>query len=222
MNMPAWSLFFELVVNFLYAAFLIRIRERAMIAIAALSGAALVWFASSSPSLDIGYGWATFSGGLARAAFTFTIGVIIARRQRATARGSALAMLPPIALVGLLVVPVPTTLRIVYDLLVAMTAAPLLVWLAAIYNPRPELESMSRAAGDLSYAVYAIHVPLLWIVASVIRHFDVPRAIVLPIFIALLLAGCRALDRHYDAPIRARLNGMLLAATLRAKSTATE
>ena len=63
----------------------------------------------------------------------------------------------------------------------------------------------SRLAGDLSYAVYVMHWPVLTLVVSILSRaapVQQSRPIAGWIFVATLLFGCWIADRVYDKPVR--------------------
>jgi peptidoglycan/LPS O-acetylase OafA/YrhL len=124
LNGPGWSLFFEMAISLLYGAVLVKARLRTLFAVAAASGALLAWSALSLGSLNIGWAWSQFHGGVARVGFGFSVGMIIARLHRAPARIHGLPVLLAAVLVGLLSVGTATAVRPAYDLCVAMLAAP--------------------------------------------------------------------------------------------------
>lgn len=92
-----------------------------------------------------------------------------------------------------------------YDLGVAMLAAPLLVWLGASWNPAPALAHASRVLGELSYPVYAIHYPALWMFGFVARKAGVPALVWMPAFVVLIAAAAWLALVRFDQPVRARL-----------------
>jgi len=83
LNEPAWSLFFELLVNLLYGALAVRLSNRILGALI-LAGAALLGFAiAQMGTLNVGFDWDNAAWGSGRALFSFFVGVGVFRcRQR--------------------------------------------------------------------------------------------------------------------------------------------
>ncbi|MDB6002812.1 MAG: hypothetical protein JWP52_4511, partial [Rhizobacter sp.] len=134
-NGAAWSLYLELAINLLYAAVLVRARTSVLYLILAVSAAVLVWAALTVGHLDVGYGWAGIHLGLARVGFSFTLGVLFARRH-SQSRTSNTASFALIALLtaGMLV-SLSGLSRAVFDLVAVLFLSPLLVWTGATFEP---------------------------------------------------------------------------------------
>src|SRR5262249_19215172 len=64
LNVPAWSLFFELVINFAYALTIRFLTNRALGVIIAAGAVAVVALALSYGGMDVGWGWANWPVGL--------------------------------------------------------------------------------------------------------------------------------------------------------------
>lgn len=205
LNVPAWSLFFELCANLVLALGWRRLSEPVLVAIVVASGVAIALSGSTGNGQD----WGSFWWGFPRVGFSFFLGVLLQRRRRAAAGRSPLAWLAVAAVALLLAAKIPGAL--LFDLLTIFVAFPLLVRFAAsVEPPRPALAS---ALGALSYPLYVIHVPLLSIVArAAIFAGTRPEALAPWIGLAAIAILCAAalwLDRAYDAPIRRRASALL-------------
>lgn len=206
LNGPGWSLFFEMVISLIYGAVLVKASLRVLFAAAAASALLLVVSAVSHGSLEVGWAWAHLHGGVARVGFAFSVGMIIARLHRSGTRASAAALLPMFALVALLCFRPSDSARVAYDLIVAMVAAPALVWWGASLNPVRGLQRASEVLGELSYPVYAIHYPALWMFGFAARKAGVPAVVWMPLFLVGIVVAAWALNRYFDQPLRERLN----------------
>jgi peptidoglycan/LPS O-acetylase OafA/YrhL len=209
LDVPAWSLFFELAINVVYALVLVKCSARVLGVVAAMCGALLIYAAVSQGSLNVGQSWATFHGGIARVGFSFTVGVLLARFRRGSAPDRRLALVPMALLVLLLVLPAEGAGRIAYDLFAVLVAAPLLVWFGASYNPMPSLHSVSQTLGALSYPIYAIHYPLLWLVGFAAKKAGLPSAVWIALFFASTIGLAWLLNTYWDVPVRRRLTALL-------------
>jgi peptidoglycan/LPS O-acetylase OafA/YrhL len=95
LNPPAWSLFFELLVNIFFAVLVIRnaASNKCLLAIAAVSAVALVAL-SIGPQpqpvwpfpLNYGWRWGIFLGGIPRVTYSFFMGVLLSRLWRSRNR----------------------------------------------------------------------------------------------------------------------------------------
>lgn len=79
LNAPVWSLMYEMAVNLIYAAFLPWLSQRVLVSIVLICGLVLLVAGLHLDGLDLGWGWPTAWGGLARAGFSFFLGVLIHR-----------------------------------------------------------------------------------------------------------------------------------------------
>ncbi len=159
---PAWSLFFELVVNILYALLFPILRVPVLLAIMAGGAVLVLWSAYQFGSLNSGFNWSNFSGGFGRVAFSFFLGVLIQRWRFKWPGGSALALCSAVLLFAILAIDVPAAMRPVYDVAVTILVFPVIATVAATCDPGPRLRNLFLFLGGLSYAVYALHAPLLW------------------------------------------------------------
>lgn len=206
LNGPGWSLFFEFWINLVYAIAMLRARTRTL-ALALLGAAVLLTCtATAHGSLDVGYTWATFLGGVARVCFSFTLGVLIARLHRSEVRTGWSAALPCVALVVIMVAPIESANRAVYDLVVSLLAVPALVWSSISVNPVPALQRLGIVIGELSYPLYAVHHPVLGVLGGAARRLGIRDALWVPLFMLLVCALAWLLAKHFDRPVRGYLS----------------
>lgn len=206
LNFSAWSLFFELLVNLFFAAVMVKLSLRRLVVLAILSGCWLAWLAVQKGSVDLGPNWPTFLAGLVRTVFTFTLGVVMARLHDAPVRESWFAPLLVFALGGLLLMPAPRSLRVAYDLFTVCIAAPAVLWLGATYRPPEALRRACEALGDMSYALYAIHIPCLALFWHMLWRFNLPPFASKAVLLVSLVALAWALHRYLDVPVRGVLS----------------
>ncbi|MBP3774152.1 MAG: acyltransferase [Bacteroidaceae bacterium] len=221
LNGPNWSLFFEYIGNILYALLLRRLPTKALAAVAVVTGALLMGVAVHDGYL--GVGWSMVDGGfwsgLVRMLFPYTVGMLMARVFRPVRiRGAFWLCGAVIVLVALLPAGVTGSAPWacgVYDALCVIVVFPLLVWLGASeLQVRPVTRRVSRLLGDLSYPLYAVHYPFMYLFYALIG-FDGdlvpiaklrevwPQALILPVGCILLAWLCL---KFYDLPLRRRLH----------------
>jgi peptidoglycan/LPS O-acetylase OafA/YrhL len=205
-NPPFWSLLAELLVNLLFAAVLVHLRWRWIAGLCMIAGAALVWAVVADPQTlaggvgRLGAFWPQVTGGALRTLFGFTAGLLLFalwQRRQSPRQVHWAALAIPLALAALLLVN-PAERRW-WDLTAVLALLPALSW-AAIRWEVP-LYRISRALGDLSYPLYCIHVPVL---------FVTDKAQGPEVLVALaLIPAALLLDRSYDRPLRRWLARML-------------
>jgi peptidoglycan/LPS O-acetylase OafA/YrhL len=213
-NGPAWSLFFEILVNVLYAA-LLRLRapvvEKSLFLLAV---PVLIFAAFSFGSLN---GWQVPQWWIAlvRTVFSFFLGVQMIRFFR-SGKLPRVRVPPAFALVAAIVMLVagpPEAWRALYDIVCVCLVFPVIIWLCVTNEPR----AMTRVysfLGLISYPLYVIHVPALYLVDRAgERLWQSSPARYAPwigfILLAVLVALSWVLAVTYDIWARRRLAQML-------------
>ena len=218
LNGPSWSLFFEYIGNILYALLLRRLPTRWLVVLAVAAGSCLAGIAVTDGYL--GVGWSMADGGLwtglVRMLFPYTVGMLMARvfKPLPGVQGVFWICGAVIVLVGclpLLLGGMASWLSGLYDALCVIVVFPLLVWVGASQlSIGKTTHHISSFLGELSYPLYAVHYPLMYLFYAHIG-FDgnlVPLskmdevwqvAIVLPFACILLAWLCY---RFYDCPVR--------------------
>jgi len=165
-NGPAWSMFWELLVNIIFALWLFRLPVRWLSLLAALSAACMVILSFKYGNLNIGWEWPSAIGGLPRVMFSFSAGIMISRLFGGSPAWSKswVAFMPCLLLMILMVMPVPTVLRPYYDLTFAISVAPILIALGLFLEMPRRLEKLAMWAGYISYPVYILHRGILGVV----------------------------------------------------------
>ena len=217
LNGPNWSLFFEYIGNILYALLLHRLPTRWLAALAAAMACVLTGIALHDGYLGVGWSMVDngFWTGMVRMLFPYTIGMLMAREFRPAKVHNAFWLCGlVIVIVGVLPLalgelsPVANGL---YDAVCVIFVFPLLVWLGASeLNVNATTQRVSTFLGNLSYPLYAVHYPLMYLfyahigfqgdLVPISKLSDVwPEAIALPV-------ACIALGwlcfRYYDLPLR--------------------
>jgi peptidoglycan/LPS O-acetylase OafA/YrhL len=196
---PAWSLMLEMAINLAYVLMFRWLTTRVLVVLitAALAGLTLSVFVFHS--LVLGPLWPTLAGGIARVSFSFPLGVLLYRLD------------PPPVRLGFLVLPGLLAITCLggspwFDLALVVFAAPALVLIAA--HSTPKWAALSAYLAAISYALYAIHAPLLMMADGLSHRLEVsPIAPILAV-IAGLLVACPLLDHWYDRPLRRWLSRM--------------
>lgn len=207
MNEPAWSLFFELLVNAFYAMFLVHAGPRALALLAVLFAEMLVATALQHGSLGVGWTWVTFHSGIARVGFSFVVGMLMARALIRAPEESHWALVPMVILLAVLVVPVPAGLaRISFDLIFVLVLGPVLLWFGATSNPVGSLRPIGQTLGDISYPMYIVHFPLIWVCGYAAKVLGLAVAVWVPAAVLAIAGLAWALNRFWDVPVRGWLS----------------
>ncbi len=186
LNGPAWSLFWELLANLVFALVLFRLKTRSLILIAAASLAMLIVSVFFHKSLDLGWEWHSVDGGLARVFFSFTLGMIIYRLRGKTVLGrtvnSYAALLPIAAILTLLFLP---TYSLKYALVFCVLISPLIVLAGTMLELPERLQRLGIFLGYLSYPIYMCHRGFTEIYGHLMRNIHLPQ----PVYIAIYLVA---------------------------------
>jgi peptidoglycan/LPS O-acetylase OafA/YrhL len=209
LNGPAWSLFFELVVNILYAMTLRFWTDRRLIYLLIGTGSILALNIGvyGAQYADGGWAWGNIHVGFLRVFYSFPAGVLIYRLYKS---GVACPPVPSTLTVAvlLLLFLLPSSWGVPFDILIGF---PLLVALAARTEPQGLLQPIFASLGTASYAIYALHQPMHEFLGAVAGrfgiNFGIPADIIL-IFITVPV--CVLIDRIYDSPVRKYLTRRFL------------
>jgi len=203
LNSPAWSLFLEIIVNLTYAASYKLWSTKNILITMSIAAALMLsndWFAVAAEWGAWGFTWASLPFGLLRVFYSFPAGVLIYRivyeRNLLLPHFNSIAILVIFPL--LLVWPHDWACKIVM-----LVGIPLLVALAAKSEPEGIVRSLCAALGSASYAIYAIHIPLIWLTAETLGKFGVGNSqIVGYIFLIAIVPISLLIDKWFDTPAR--------------------
>ena len=224
-NLPAWSLFFELGANCLFAAIAIGRTRKAYWALALGAGLTMLvavplgmfGFGASEGPLDAGIQYQEFGAGALRVTFSFFAGVILYHlrlaQRPAPPFGSALVIA---LLVGVLIAHPQGTAAIVFDLAAVLVIFPILVYVGSLCRVEGPVGRVLAHLGDQSYAIYVLQYPVFKLFVSVTRKFgledgysmiDVPLGMVSMVVVML---GALLATRFYERRARHVLERVLL------------
>lgn len=209
LNGPAWSLFFEMVINIVFAVFLYRLRSSLLALCCGIVGALYLFGILRVGHADVGMYWSNIGLGLLRVGFSFPLGVLLARFYGETAKVQSPLSLAPIAvLAAILAVVLPSRFDRVYDIVAIFVGMPVLLWFGAVYELPKRLQKLGAFLGDVSYPLYAIHFPLLQTLSYVfVRKFHLPGPVFALIFVPSVIWFAWFVSHHFDIPVRLWLSG---------------
>ncbi len=144
LNAPSWSLFFELVVNILYAAAHRAITTPRLILFVVLSGMSLGVLTGWGLRPEEGHSWNEYLGvGLARVCYGFGAGLLLFRLRGRSVKSSVLAILLLVLVAATLATP---ALGPVQTMAVASLWLPALVFAAAHVEPLSAVRAVFEVA----------------------------------------------------------------------------
>jgi peptidoglycan/LPS O-acetylase OafA/YrhL len=211
-DVPAWSLFLELLVNLVFVLIWRHLRPRMLVSILFMFGAILAWCILHAGKSDLGSSTFTFLFGFPRVAFLFFLGVWLCRIHRSQRTVGWLGLLFPLLLTLALLIN-PGELRREYDLLWVFVCCPLLVYGGCIYEPPIRYVSIFRFLGLISYPIYVLHYPLVFFVRNVAEntHLSVVTIATLQVAMVSVAAWISWLAAtKFDIPARGALARALI------------
>ncbi len=225
LNGPSWSLFFEYIGSIGYALWLHRLSRRSLWIFTVLSGVTLaVWTLSDmSGSYHTGFGWSMadygFVGGLLRLSFSFSAGLLMARGFKPMRVGACGFALCSALIVAMLAMPYITAdggksiANGCYDLICTLLVFPAVVYIgASTPNGSGNSDRVCRFLGSISYPVYIIHYPMMYLFYAYVWSEDLTFAQTWPVAATICLGAiilARLFLKYYDEPLRAFLSKKL-------------
>ncbi|AYD00805.1 acyltransferase [Neorhizobium sp. NCHU2750] len=211
---PAWSLFNELVANVVFALRGAKAGLRPVLVVIGISALLLVVAALQFERLHAGFRWPEMYAGMARVFFSFSVGMLIYRYRRKVMQVRPFQSLACLALlVGVLASPTPKDMRWIFDLTIVFLVWPALLYWASAIVPGRRTASVAGLLGTASYAVYVLHVPLLFWAQVIWPEVNDPAATPYAglTLVALILAISWGLTVWFDQPFQKLLKKRILA-----------
>lgn len=166
-NGPLWSLFFEIVINIVWAAILVQRTTRALVLLVAASAALLVVCGLHFGTVHLGWEVPSLLGGVARVSFGFGAGLLLHRRRAwLPVMDRRAAWLALAALVYFLALPLTT---VGWTLAVVLVCLPA-VMVVAVSAGREAVLPGGALLGRLSYPAYGLHLPLIALVCGALKY----------------------------------------------------
>ncbi|MGU3391865.1 acyltransferase family protein [Sphingomonas sp. M1A8_2b] len=198
LNGPSWSLLFELYANLGFALALPFITTRRLLTFVAAAGAMLTGLALAGQDLG-GAMRADFAAGLLRSSFSIALGVTLYRFRNRLPRFT----LHPIALGALAFGVFQMPSSVMWNICFVLVGSPLIL-LAGLATRSQNWAS--RFGATSSFAIYAIHQPLLSLAAGIGARADLSPALCAAAMVVVCISIAPMIDRYYDRPLRRLLH----------------
>lgn len=215
LNSVYWSLFLEVIGSIAFAFVITESRLRNLILFCSASAAIVFFLALENGNLDVGATYQTLFAGAFRFSFSFAIGMLIGRiaptRRMSSYSKTATLLILTAAL--LFFSPAPEV-RWLYDFGVVTLLWPLIVWSASQIDPPQMIQGPFNWSGEVSYALYAIHIPLIGIFVTISfayfgfgwREQNMLFLIITSIITVIIASAC---GKYIDYPARMRLMNLI-------------
>ncbi|PRY49447.1 peptidoglycan/LPS O-acetylase OafA/YrhL [Arcticibacter pallidicorallinus] len=204
LNPPTWSLFWEYVANIFYALFLVKIRNKVLWGLVTIAAVLLCFEAIRSNNLLGGWGSPSVAAGGIRVFYSFLAGMLIYRMNWIIK--NPLGFLPLSLLLSLaFLMPFVEKFNWLNDLVTVLFYFPLLIALGAGSLLKPAYLKVCRFSGAISYPLYMVHYPFLWVFHSYVLQNNPPVNEMIAITVVgvpLLVAFAYCIMAFVDVPVR--------------------
>jgi peptidoglycan/LPS O-acetylase OafA/YrhL len=210
-----WSLFFELLANFVFAARIDWLSTRRLSAIVAASALLLFLALTHHGNGELGNTYATLWAGVPRVLFSFFAGVLLFRAHTNSRLVSW--ALSPLALTIILfgTLAVPHDVPWIYDALCVFVIFPLILIAAMNIEPKARWRPLARFSADLSYPLYLLHLPLMLWLGFGLTHWGISAPLQHLFELLAVPALAYAAYAFFDRPVQSLLKARLAAKTPR-------
>ena len=211
LNGPSWSLFFEFAVNVLFALVLVRISSLGLMILAAAAAVWLVPHIVAPDFFNLGWSWQGFSLGLARTLLAFPLGVVLWRHMPLELRRESWGALLVIAVMAVpMVAQVSDAVRPGFEVAVVLLLFPALLALGILYELPGKAAKVFSFLGDVSFAIYAIHWPLIKVFGVIADRLHLSPLGAVALFVGGVTGLAAGVARYFDQPVRGWLRGTFI------------
>ncbi len=211
LNGPSWSLLQEYIANILYAFIGRKISNTVLWMVVIISGIALTAVAVWRGDVGTGWSYDTFWIASIRMMFPFSAGLLLFRLGKRIRLPLAF-LFCSLALIVLFALPTFTR-NGWYEAFVIIVIFPLIVAAGAGGKVSGTLEKICKFCGDISYPIYILHYPFIYVYTAWIYVKKPAQTEIIPVaaglFVLFLVLAYAAL-KLYDEPVRAYLKKKVL------------
>lgn len=219
LNAPAWSLFYEYIINFFYALFIRKFSNKAILVLVILAGCALIQLAVTHG--DVIGGWTLNSSqiriGFTRVMYPFFAGLLLSRITKPTQIKHTFLLC---SIMVILILSIPRIggnehlwMNGIYDSICIVILFPFIVYLGSNGKLKGDFAIKTcKFFGEISYPIYIIHYPIIYIYWGYFYHVQFQKSwhwALLVFFSTIVIAyGCL---KVYDIPTRKWLGKRFIA-----------
>ncbi len=214
LNPVYWSLFYELIANFLYALLRPFLSTKVLISIIVSTGSVLAAGAYMKGDLNFGMTWNIESlvGGFTRSVFGMFYGILLYRKKDIiykTARNSFNFTVSPwfalLVATLILALPIPNAVNLLFEILTIWFLFPILLMIMARKNPARG-NRLLLILGAASYPIYVLHEPIADMILipfeKLATDFSIYSGIILTVFLIIFSV---LFEKYIDKPVRRKL-----------------
>jgi peptidoglycan/LPS O-acetylase OafA/YrhL len=203
LNGPAWSLFFELVANFVYAPVSRLLTRNRLIVLTIVAAILLAIDSFNRGTIESGWSKYQLLGGVFRVFFGITCGLLL-YEIRPSFKLRPIYGWGLMALLGFILL-VPLDLQAGGQLLIALGIMPLIVWAGSAIEMVGIGAEIGIFLGALSYPIYILHKPMLETTTAIFRKLDPGEAFVflwIPAQFLIFIGAAWIALKLIDEPVR--------------------
>jgi peptidoglycan/LPS O-acetylase OafA/YrhL len=208
-NGPAWSLFFELIANFVYAPVSRFLTRNRLIALTVIAAILLAVDSFHRGTIESGWSKYEFFGGFFRVFFGFACGLMLYEIQPNWKLKSIYGWGLMVVLAAVLFAPLQ--FKPVEQLSVSLVIMPAIVWVGSAIEMAGSGIEIVTFLGMLSYPIYILHKPMLEFTTAMFHKIDPTGALTyvwVPMQYAIFIGFAWAGFKLIDEPVRKRLTAM--------------
>lgn len=214
LNGPAWSLFYEYVANILYALVIRRLSNTALAVFVFLAGCLTIHYGLTNAGGDFVGGWSVEGPqlriGITRLLYPFFAGLLLFRLSKPGNIQNAFLWCTLLVLAALGIPRIGGSENLwmngLYEALCIVLVFPLIVYMGASGEIKGAFaRKLSDFLGGISYPIYIIHYPLIYIYTAWVVDGKVPLSEGWPMGLLVFFASvgiAYASWRFYDIPVR--------------------
>lgn len=205
LNPPTWSLFWEYIANIFYALILCRLPVRTLQLLLIIAASLLCYTSYQHGYLAVGFGGDNFWAGAARLFFSFIAGIVLFRSKWKININPSLTVLI-LLFIATFFIPFSEKYGAYIDVFLVIIYFPLLIGICAAKGQlRRTASQLCKRLGDISYPLYMVHYPFVWIFMSYVETYKPngkEMALIISLSVLLLIALAYLILKWIDIPLR--------------------
>jgi peptidoglycan/LPS O-acetylase OafA/YrhL len=204
LNAPSWSLMWEYIANIVYALVLVKLRNKILWVLLVIGAVLLTYETGKSGNISYGWGGDNISAGAIRVFYSFLAGMLVYRSGWIIKSRLGFVAVSVLTL-AVFLFPFSNKWNYVTEPIIVILYLPLLVALGAGATLRPAFTKLCKFSGELSYPLYMVHYPFIWIFFSYLEKYKPTmdeKAVIIPIATVLLIGFAWMVLKFIDEPVR--------------------